>query len=88
LVQLQAGSIKRAIGTSDIKRLYIDGGFSDNQVFLELLSNALNKMKIRTTNASLGSAMGAAIVISDRRLNPEFLKENYALQKHIPLILR
>ena len=87
LVQMQAGSIRRAIGTSDIKRLYIDGGFSDNQVFLELLSNALNKMKIRTTNASLGSAMGAAIVISDRGLNPKFLKENYALQKHIPLIL-
>ena len=87
LVALQARSIRQALGNSEIKRLYIDGGFTDNQVFLELLGQALPFMKLRTTKASLGSALGAAIAISGKKLTSDFLKENYALRKHIPKIL-
>lgn len=88
LTDLQVKSIKRAAGNEGIKRLYIDGGFANNEIFLELLSLGLDNMKIRTTNASLGSALGAAIVISDADLDSKFLKKNYALKKHKPLILR
>lgn len=37
-------------------------------------------MKLRTTDASLGSALGAAIVISQTKLDPEFLAQNYGLK--------
>ena len=88
LVQLQVESIKRVADTQEINRLYIDGGFTDNDLYVKLLSHYLSDMKLRTTKASLGSALGAAIAISDTKLNSKFLKKNYALKKHVPFILK
>lgn len=87
LVELQIESIERAIGSDKIKQLYIDGGFTNNQIFVELLARGFKDMKVKTTDASLGSALGAAIVISDIELDQKFLKNNYALKKHRPLII-
>lgn len=88
LVQLQVKSIENAKGNIKIKKLFVDGGFSDNQVYIQLLSHFLRKMKLRTTTSSLGSALGAAISISDTKLNSKFLKENYSLKKHVPFIIK
>ena len=87
LVLLQIKCIKKAIGEDTISRLYVDGGFSDNDVYIKLLSHYFRDKKLRTTNASLGSALGAAISISDKKLNSKFLKKNYALKKHVPFII-
>lgn len=83
LVLLQVESIKAAVGETAVKRLFIDGGFSDNEVYLELVSHYLEHMKLRTTDSSLGSALGAAIAVSDEPLGPKFLKRNYSLKKHV-----
>ncbi|WP_299665926.1 FGGY family carbohydrate kinase [uncultured Polaribacter sp.] len=88
LVQLQVQGIKRIVDTQEIDRLYIDGGFTDNDLYIKLLSHYLRGMKLRTTKASLGSALGAAIAISDTKLNSKFLKKNYALKKHVPFIIK
>jgi sugar (pentulose or hexulose) kinase len=87
LVLLQINSIKDVIGGDSIKRLYIDGGFSDNDLYVKLLSHYFRNMKLRTTDSSLGSALGAAISISDTKLNSKFLKKNYSLKKHVPFIV-
>ena len=88
LVLLQVKSIRTAIGNENIERLYIDGGFSNNEVYIHLLSQYMDNMKISTTDSSLGSALGAAIVISKVILEPKFLKKNYSLKKHKPLIIQ
>ncbi|WP_100612777.1 FGGY-family carbohydrate kinase [Confluentibacter lentus] len=88
LVLLQIKSIKEVIGDDKIKRLYIDGGFSDNDLFVKLLSHHFRNMKLRTTDSSLGSALGAAISISDKALSSKFLKKNYSLKKHVPFIIK
>ena len=88
LVKLQVQSIEIAKGSDSITKWYVDGGFSDNDVYIKLLSHYLRNMELRTTNASLGSALGAAISISDTELNSKFLKKNYALKKHVPLIIK
>ena len=87
LVLLQVESIKIAAGKDHVERLYIDGGFSDNDVYIKLVSHYLRSMELRTTESSLGSALGAAIVISDTNLNSKFLKKNYSLKKHVPIII-
>ncbi len=87
LVNAQVGSITAAMDGNKVKKLFIDGGFSDNEVFVKLLAHRLCDLKLRTTDSSLGSALGAAIAISDQALNSKFLKENYGLQKHQPFIL-
>lgn len=84
LVQLQVNGIKMAKGEDHIKNLYIDGGFSNNEIYIKLLTHYLPDMKLRTTDSSLGSALGAAIVISDTKLDSKFLKNNYSLKKHVP----
>lgn len=88
LVELQVAQIKLAMGDQKIKRIYIDGGFSDNDVFIKLLSIAFPDKKLRSTTASLGSALGAAIAISDTELDSEFLTKNYSLTKHLPIIFK
>ncbi|AQS94313.1 carbohydrate kinase [Polaribacter sp. BM10] len=87
LVKLQVDSIKTIADTQKIDRLYVDGGFTDNDIYIKLLSHYLRGMKLRTTKASLGSALGAAIAISDTKLNSKFLRKNYALKKHVPFIV-
>ncbi|MDB4292609.1 FGGY family carbohydrate kinase [Maribacter sp.] len=86
LVLLQEKSTRAAIGNVHIKKLYIEGGFSDNEVYIQLLAHYFRDMKLSTTDASLGSALGAALVISNVPLGPKFLKKNYACKKHSPQI--
>lgn len=87
LVLLQIKCIKETLGNNSIARIYVDGGFSNNDIYIKLLSHHFRDKKLSTTNASLGSALGAAISISDNKLNSKFLKENYALKKHVPFIV-
>lgn len=84
IVHHQLKSIKTAKGNQGIKNLYIDGGFTDNDVFIQLLSHHLDKMVLRTTNSALGTALGAAIVMSEKKLNTDFLIKNYELKEHVP----
>lgn len=81
MVQLQINAATLAIGKTPISKIYIDGGFADNQVFVNSLKHAFKDKKIRTTQSPLGSALGAAVVIADDKIKKRFLKENYALKK-------
>lgn len=82
LIQLQTSKVQLAMGNSKIRKIYIDGGFADNQVYVAMLADNFAQAKIRTTESPLGSALGAAMVISDERIGKKFLKRNYALKKY------
>lgn len=88
LVLIQIDSIKTVAGDNKVYKLFVDGGFTDNNVYIQLLSHYLRNMSLRTTRSSLGSALGAAIAISDKKLNSKFLKKNYSLKKHVPFIIK
>lgn len=86
IVHYQVNSVKIAKGNQKIKMLYVDGGFTDNDVFIELLAHYLCEMEVRTTNSSLGTALGAAIVVSTKNLDSDFLIKNYELKNHLPFL--
>ena len=88
LVEQQVRSLETSLGDTKIKKLFLDGGFSDNEVFLHLLSHHFRDLQLRTTDSSLGSALGAAICISDKALDSKFLKYNYGVRKHQPFIIK
>lgn len=88
LMTEQLNSAHRAIGSTPIEKIYVDGGFADNDIFIKLASYHFKQYKLRTTQSPLGSALGAALVISDKRIKAEFLKKHYAMKKHKPLILQ
>ena len=86
LMELQVDTINKAIGNSKIKKIFIDGGFTDNDVFMKLMSHHFSSFKVLSTHSPLGSALGAAMVISDKQITSQFLKENYRMKKLVPLL--
>ena len=82
LTQLQIKAANLAIGKTSVQKIYIDGGFADNSVYVQMLARHFKDQKLRTTQSPLGSALGAAMVISDDKPGKKFLKKNYALKKH------
>jgi len=76
LVQYQVKSVKLAIGqTKGIKTIYIDGGFSKNDVFCQMLKLELPDFVWKKTQLAAGSALGAAIVVNMDAFTPNHFKE-------------
>lgn len=81
LVVLQIAAVERAMGTTPVRTLYIDGGFANNELFVRPLAQHFAGIKVRTTQSPLGSALGAAMLLSNRKNNKKFLKQHYSMQK-------
>ena len=81
LVNEQIIFAERAIESTKIKKIYIDGGFADNDLFIKLLLFYFKEYKIQTTKAPLGSALGAAMVVNNKKVKSNFLKKQYAMKK-------
>lgn len=88
LMELQIDTIRRAMGNSNIRIIYIDGGFTENDVFMKLMSHHFSQYKVLSTESPLGSALGAAMVISDKKIGMRFIKENFKMKKLMPLLLK
>jgi sugar (pentulose or hexulose) kinase len=46
-----------------VKRIFVDGGFSKNAVYMNLLANAFNGMEVYAASMAQATAIGAAIAI-------------------------
>lgn len=82
LVYFQLESISLAQGGMAIQELYIDGGFAANGIFVKMLSHFLKGMQVSTATASLGSALGAAMVMGQWQVPEDFLTHHYGLTSH------
>lgn len=60
--------------------LYLDGGFGDNEVFCAALCRRLAGTEFYLTDASMGSALGAAVCLHDGPLAHDFLRRNYGMR--------
>ena len=83
IVDLQVESTRRVIGNPGVKTIYVDGGFSKNEVFMRLLANAFPGIKVYAASLAQGSALGAALALHDR-WNGENIKENVIGLKYYP----
>ncbi|MFK8163986.1 MAG: FGGY-family carbohydrate kinase [Lewinella sp.] len=81
LMELQIAAIQRAVGHTVVEKIYVDGGFADSDLFVKILALHFPDRKIRATKSPLGSALGAAIVVSDDEVKKKFLKTNYGMRK-------
>ncbi|HLT72159.1 MAG TPA: FGGY family carbohydrate kinase [Cyclobacteriaceae bacterium] len=63
LVRIQVASIRLALGNSPIKKIFVDGGFVDNAIYISLLRHSLPGFTVEASHAPLGSAYGAAAVV-------------------------
>ena len=72
LVDLQVEALHLAVGQTIIQKIFVDGGFIDNRLFIQLLSQKLPDYEVIPTSVPLGSALGGAIVMSDRQIHSKF----------------
>jgi sugar (pentulose or hexulose) kinase len=81
IIQKQVKSINVVLKGSPVKRFFVDGGFSNNPIFMNLLSAAYPQIEVRSANVHQATALGAALVMHDHWNN------NVMPQKIIETIL-
>ncbi len=64
LVAQQVASTKLVFGSKPPKKIFVDGGFSKNPIFMNLLAEAFYNIQVFVSDLSQASALGAALVIA------------------------
>ncbi|MBU7577594.1 MAG: carbohydrate kinase, partial [Flavihumibacter sp.] len=64
LVALQTISSRLVLNGTQVQHLYVDGGFSKNQIFLSELSASFSNINVCRMEIAQASALGAAMAIS------------------------
>jgi sugar (pentulose or hexulose) kinase len=63
IVQQQKISTDYVLKGTNIKRIFVDGGFSKNSVFMHLLAAAFPQLEVYATSMAQATAMGTALAI-------------------------
>ncbi len=63
LVDLQQIATQLVIEGSSVKRIFVDGGFSKNTIFMNLLADAFPEMEVFAASMAQATAVGAALAI-------------------------
>jgi sugar (pentulose or hexulose) kinase len=66
LVKLQAASTNLVLENTNIKNIYVDGGFSKNELFMYLMAEFFPSKNMYAASVAQASAFGAAIVIHNK----------------------
>jgi L-fuculokinase len=64
MMRLQVQAIRLAAGSKPIQKLYVDGGFTQNDIFIHLLRLAFPACQLIISPSPLGSSLGAAMAVS------------------------
>jgi L-fuculokinase len=70
IVKQQVISTNLVIHNSPVKKVFVDGGFSKNAVFMNLLAEAFPDMEVYAASMAQASALGAALAIH-KNWNPK-----------------
>jgi hypothetical protein len=63
LMTQQVASLNLVLHNSPVKKIFVDGGFSKNPLYMNLLANAFPKHEVYAASMAQASAMGAALAV-------------------------
>lgn len=63
LVQKQVASTRLAIGQSPVRRLFVDGGFSHNSLYMRRLAAHFPDLEVFSADIAQATALGAALAV-------------------------
>jgi sugar (pentulose or hexulose) kinase len=63
IIAQQILSTRLVIHNSPVKKVFVDGGFSKNSIFMNLLAQAFPEMEVYAASMAQASALGAALAI-------------------------
>ena len=63
IMQQQLASTQSVIQLTNVNRIFVDGGFSKNTIFMHLLSIAFPQLEVYAASVAQATAIGAALAI-------------------------
>ncbi len=63
IIQQQVKSTSLVLKGTTVKRIFVDGGFSKNSIYMYLLAKAFPSMEVYAASVAQASALGAALAI-------------------------
>ena len=82
LVELQVQSANRAIGNTEIQKIYIDGGFAYNEIYIKNINPFFSAVCNLFNPIATWFCAGRSNDYSAKKTSNNFLKEYYEMQKH------
>jgi sugar (pentulose or hexulose) kinase len=75
IIRLQVKSTLLVLKGTNMKRIFVDGGFSSNAVYMNLLAAAFPQLEVYGASVPQASALGAALAIH-KHWNPRPIPTN------------
>jgi sugar (pentulose or hexulose) kinase len=85
LVVQQYASTRLVIGGTSVKKIYVDGGFSNNSIYMNLLAGVFPEMDVYASSIPQATAIGAALAIHDS-WNGKPVADDIIGLKHYPAV--
>ena len=63
IIKRQVLSTKMILQNTEVKRIFIDGGFSKNSIYMNLMAQAFSQIEVFAASMAQATAMGAALAI-------------------------
>jgi len=81
LVKQQAEAIRLVMKGPEIKKIFVDGGFSRSPIYMHLIARSFPGIKVYATSMAQATAVGAAVAIheywNDQPLPEDIIELNY-----------
>ena len=68
IVKKQVASTQLVLNNSPVEQIFVDGGFSKNDIYMRLLASSFPNIKVFRAEVSEATALGAALALSDKDL--------------------
>ena len=81
IVQQQLRSTNLVLKGTDVKKIFVDGGFGKNKIFMSMLANAYPDIQVYAATIGHASGLGAALAIH-KHWNKNALPENLVELKY------
>lgn len=82
IIAQQVFSTKLVLNAAPVKRIFVDGGFGKNDVFMHLLAAAFPGIKVYAANIPQASALGAALVLHEHFSKQKLTKKLIELKEY------
>lgn len=82
LLNCQAASANLVFKNTNIKNIYVDGGFSKNELYMQMLANNYTSKSVYAAAVSQASAFGAALIIHSKWNNKKVPKNLISLHQY------
>ncbi|MBS1745864.1 MAG: carbohydrate kinase [Bacteroidetes bacterium] len=83
IVQQQVASTEMVLNKTPVKKIFVDGGFGKNDVYMNLLALAFPHIKLYAADIAQATSLGAALALHEH-VNKEQLPSNMIELKYYP----